>query len=110
MNICLLIPFHPRHIKTNVPLNLAGMICSIVENPNTKERLPDLRLWLLKCGYPSNLLTYCIDKHKNESNEDVGTVNFEENDELGNNLAYVLTFNPKNPNIFPELNSSFKFL
>lgn len=102
---------HPRHIKTNVPSNLARMICCIVENPNIKEkRLSDLRVWLLKCGYPPNLVTYCIDKHKNESYEDLRTKNCEENDELGNNLACVLTFNPKNPNIFPELNSSFKFL
>ena len=102
---------HPRHIKNNIPSNLARMICTIVEDPSIKEnRLNDLKYWLHKCGYPPNLVTSSIAKHKNENFETLrltSEINLEEKNEI---LACVTTFNPKNPDIFGELLQQFKFL
>ena len=56
---------HPRHIKTNIPGNLARMICTIVEDPVKKAfRLQELRQWLRKGGYPRRLVNNQINKFR----------------------------------------------
>jgi hypothetical protein len=48
---------HPRHIKINIPGNLARMICTIVDDPVRKaHRLQELRQWLRAGGYPRRLV------------------------------------------------------
>ena len=100
---------HPRHIKSNVPSNLARMICSIVEDPVRREkRLGDLKSWLLKCGYPKMLIKFCFSKYENENCESLRTqIDRSNSDDV---LACVITFNPKNPHIFSELYNNVKFL
>ena len=56
---------HPRHIKTNIPGNLARMICTIVQDPDRKEhRLQELKKWLRNAGYPKGLVNNQIKKFK----------------------------------------------
>ena len=100
---------HPRHIKINIPGNLARMICTIVEDPLIKvQRLQELKGWLLKCGYPLNLIKQSFSKFIEEDILSLREKFHNENDK--EILACVLTFNPKNPNVFSELNTFFNFL
>ena len=100
---------HPRHTKFNVPGNLARMICSIVEDPDKKtSRLSELKGWLLKCGYPSNLITHSFNKYIDENYADLRFKDFSESsDDI---LAFVTTNNPKNPDVFSNIQNVFKFL
>ena len=44
---------HPRHVKIALPYNLARRICAIVsDNELRKQRLDEMRGFLLKCNYP----------------------------------------------------------
>ena len=49
--------YHPRHIKNNIPFNLARRICTITsEVETTHRRLDELRIFLNKCNYPNNVI------------------------------------------------------
>ena len=48
---------HPEHIKKNIPYNLAKRIIVFCSDSNTeKNRLRDLKTWLLKCNYPNDVI------------------------------------------------------
>ena len=48
---------HPKHIKDNLPYNLAKKIIVFVsDDQQTTFRLQQLKTWLLKCNYPINLI------------------------------------------------------
>ena len=48
---------HPNHVKTNIPYNLAKRIIVFCSDSSTvKIRLNELREWLLKCNYPSDII------------------------------------------------------
>ena len=48
---------HPKHIKDNIPYNLAKKIIVFCSNSKTEElRLNELRSWLIECNYPRNLI------------------------------------------------------
>ena len=49
--------FHPKHTIDNIPFNLAKRIIVFVSDDNLVEtRLNELRFWLRKCKYPTNLI------------------------------------------------------
>ena len=49
---------HPDHIKNNIPFNLAKRIIVFVSDKKIMdERLKELKLYLLKCGYPINIIS-----------------------------------------------------
>ena len=49
--------FHPTHCKENIPYNLAKRIIIFVTDSEKMEfRLKELQNWLLKCGYPLQLI------------------------------------------------------
>lgn len=92
---------HPRHIKNSIPNNLARIICTIVSDPIKKEvRLDELKSWLFKCGYPCDITNSAILKVSNIPQEVLRQkVNNQENDVL----AFVHTFNPKNPDVYEKI-------
>ena len=48
---------HPKHIKDNVPYNLAKKIIVFCSNSVTEQkRLKELKTWLLECNYPMRLI------------------------------------------------------
>ena len=52
---------HPNHTKHNIPFNLARRICTIVEDNSLRhKRLTELKLNLIKQGYPKSLIQNCI--------------------------------------------------
>ena len=49
--------FHPRHVKDNIPFNLAKRLIVFVTNCEKMEfRLTQLKAWLKKCGYPDKIV------------------------------------------------------
>ena len=97
---------HPRHIKTNIPGNLARMICTIVQDPDRKEhRLQELKKWLRNAGYPKGLVNNQIKKFKYKDIDFLrNKVVYEKSDNL---LVYVQNHNPKNPHVYNYLRNAF---
>ena len=100
---------HPRHIKTNIPGNLARMICTIVDDPVRKAyRLQELRQWLRSGGYPRRLVNNQINKFRFKD------VQYLRNkvacDKSDNLLVYIQMHNPKNPHVYNYLLSAFNSL
>ena len=49
---------HPRHVKNNIPFNLARRICTIVTEPQIREeRLRELKDFLSQRKYPDGLIS-----------------------------------------------------
>ena len=100
---------HPRHIKINIPGNLARMICTIVDDPAKKElRLQELRQWLRNGGYPRRLVGNKINQFRNKNSYDLRQkVVHDKNDQL---LVFIQKYNPKNPYVFGYLRNAFNSL
>ena len=48
---------HPKHVKDNIPYNLAKRIVVFVSSyEQTQNRLKELRKWLLNCNYPTSII------------------------------------------------------
>ena len=48
---------HPKHVKDNIPYNLAKRIVVFVSSyDQTQHRLQELKQWLLNCHYPENIV------------------------------------------------------
>ena len=90
---------HPRHIKNNIPYNLARRICLIVEDQDIrKHRLHDLKKILLRKQYPPEIIDYSVNKALTQTTEEVRRVRAQASK---NNLLFlVTTYNPNNPQVF----------
>ena len=90
---------HPRHIKNNIPYNLARRICLIVEDQDIrKHRLHDLKQILLRKQYPAEIIDYSVNKAFTQTTEEVRRVRAQASK---NNLLFlVTTYNPNNPQHF----------
>ena len=56
---------HPRHIKINIPYNLARRICIIVDDKETKnKRLKQLQHMLINRNNSRKIIQTSIDKGK----------------------------------------------
>ena len=54
---------HPKHVKINLPCNLAKRIFRIVSNPEIQQnRLHKLKEFLIKQSYPESLIEMCFKK------------------------------------------------
>ena len=60
---------HPRHIKNNIPYNLARRICTTVEDQDIrKRRLHDLKQIMLRKQYPAGIIDYGVSKALTQKN------------------------------------------
>ena len=100
---------HPRHIKINIPGNLARMICTIVDDPVRKDhRLRELKTWLRNAGYPKRLINNKINQFKFKNTQYLrNKVNYEKSDRV---LVFVQKHNPKNPHVYNYLLNAFNSL
>lgn len=99
---------HPRHIKTNIPKNLARMICCIVDDPDRREmRLQELFSWLSDCGYPHLTINEAFKKITSLDRNCFRTI---VTPEESKSLVFVQTHNPKNPHVFWKLKNQFTSL
>ena len=100
---------HPRHTKTAIPFNLARSICTIVSDPERKKlRLEELKVWLLKSGYPFGIVKNSFKKVSSMRQVDLRKQTVKNDDDKS--LVYVETFNPKNPKIFEKIKEVISFL
>ena len=89
---------HPRHTKFNIPYNLARRLRTIVsEEQVLKYRMQELKSFLLKQKYPHQIINYGLEKAM-ALDKDLLHNDKEKTEE--NVIAYVSTFNPKDPEMY----------
>ena len=93
---------HPKHIKINIPFNLASRILAIANTEESKSsRLQQLKTDLKKQNYPEKLIEFGIQRAL--ENQPTNT-NVEEQTSNTNNeydiIPFVTTHNPRNYDIF----------
>jgi hypothetical protein len=99
---------HPRSTKCNIPYNLARRICTIVIQPELRQtRLGEMKLDLLKRGYPSKLIDWGIEKASQLSIE---TLRTPKTVAETNTCAFVYTHNPSNRNMWSTIQTSLDML
>ena len=95
---------HPRHIKRNIPYNLACRICTTVDDIETKNaRLKELEDILSKRGYPKEIITIGINKAGALNQKELKTP--QPRQATANILTFVTTFNPNNPSMTSPLHT-----
>ena len=102
---------HPRHTKINIPFNLARRIRTIVsasDKEKTTKRMNHLNNILRSKEYPPDLITSVINKAKDIPQGELRKVKAKTQDK--NTLAFVSTYNPHNPNIFPMIKNTLPIL
>ena len=91
---------HPRHIKNNIPFNLARRICTITSEAETTERrLQELKLYLKRCNYPINVINLGIEKALSIPKETLRSRKEHSTNEISK-IPFVSTFTPNSNNLF----------
>lgn len=106
------VPFvscHPSHTKVNIPFTLARMICTIVDDDETKSmRLSELKCNLKRKGYPPNVINTGIAKARAiDITELRSPKNVVEN---ANPITFVQTHNPNNRQVTSLIHDSIGLL
>ena len=101
---------HPRHVKSNVPYNLARRICTIVSVREWRDfRLTELAGYLKECNYPDflikNGITKALQLPINELRQPRQTP-INEN----KNIFYISTYNPNYEDHSDITRQTFNFL
>ena len=100
---------HLRHIKRNISHDLASRIYTIVDDIDTKNtRRKGLEDILFKRGYPKEIITIGINKARALNQKELRTPQPRQTTE--NILTFVTTFNPNNPSITSQLQTSLTIL
>ena len=101
---------HPNHTKRNIPFNLGRRICTMVEDNTLRhKRLTDLKLNLIKQGYPKSLIQNCIARSTSIPIEKLRTGKTKQW-QMNKMLPFVSTFNPMNPDLFSISTKTFSLL
>ena len=93
---------HPKHTKVSIPFSLSRRLKTIISKPEIFEKCAaELEHYLKKQNYPVPLIKAGIDKarllDRNILLEEVNNTNNTET------IPYVSTYNPQNPEIYPQL-------
>jgi hypothetical protein len=93
---------HPKHIKINIPFNLASRIITITNTEELRDtRLRELRLYLKNQQYPEEIVEHGIQKALEK-----GPIHTELREQVhvtsnqNNIIPFVTTFNTREYNIF----------
>ena len=101
---------HPRHVKVNLPYNLARRLVCIVSNEEIRQkRFDELHNTLKSRGYPNKIIDDAVKKAKGLNRTEIlnhNVVHKKDHDVL----PYVSTFNPRNPELFPTIKSNIEML
>ena len=99
---------HVHHVKINIPYNLCRSLCTIVEDKNIlHERLQDLKYHLTKCSYPVKVINHAIFK---ATSIDQAELRINKDRETDDNIVFISTHNPKNPNVNDIINNAMFLL
>ena len=94
---------HSKHTRNGIPYNLARRLKIIISEENTLlTRLEELKSYLLKQNYLPDLIDDSIRKIKSLNRADLLREN-KKNDKENSLIPYVTTFNPHNPETYPEI-------
>ncbi len=101
------VPFsscHPRHTKHNIPYSLARRLCTIIDDPvSKKERLDELKSFLLARGYPVTLIDTGIQNALSIPQSVLRQVQKRAENKI---MPFVITHNPRNPEVWPLIQST----
>ena len=101
---------HAPHVKRNIPFNLARHICTIVDKEKTlQKRTEELQENLCKQGYPRGLVRHSIEEAKRIPKHELLEPKSKDSAEE-NILAFVTTFNPRNPELFNTIKETLPLL
>ena len=99
---------HPRHIRNNIPYNLARRLCTIISDAEILDtRLKELQVLLLQRHYPSKLILNGITKALSLDRKELLTVKTQN---MKNVIPYVSTHNPQNPEIYNVIRNNLPIL
>ena len=93
---------HPKHIKLNIPFNLASRIVTITSTEVLRDkRLDELRIFLRKQQYPETIIEHGINRaiQKGPIVTDLRTTE-EKHNSLDKIIPFVSTYNPRDYDIF----------
>ncbi|VDI75433.1 Hypothetical predicted protein [Mytilus galloprovincialis] len=96
---------HPKHVKLNIPFNLASRIITITSTDILRnKRLEELKVYLKKQHYPEQVINYGIQKALTKGPIITESRRSETTDESSNNLnkiiPFITTYNPRDYDIF----------
>jgi hypothetical protein len=93
---------HPKHTKISIPFSLARRLRTIISDEKTfQKRTDELLGYLNKQNYPKSLIQAGIDRAKSLDRKQLLTEERSVNNK--ETIAYVSTFNPRNPELFSEI-------
>ena len=96
---------HPRHIKINIPFNLAKNVKRLTDNDSTvNQKLSELSNKLERCGYPKGLIKSAVNEAISSSRADLREVREKANEE--SIIPFVHLHDPS----LPDLYTTFKRL
>lgn len=102
---------HPRHIKNNIPFNLARRICTIVSDKKLKkQRLTELEGFLLKRKYPKGLIRQGIEKANKIPLSTLRNPTCNRRNREDDIMTYVSTYNPNHCDFYKEVKFGFELL
>lgn len=100
---------HPKHTKNNIPFSLARRLCNIVSNKERRDmRLKELEGRLLSRKYPEKLIKSGIERAKKLDSNELRNPTSKNSDQ--SSIAFVHTYNPKQPNIYKLIKSGKEML
>ena len=99
---------HPGHTRRNIPYNLARRVAMIVKDIATRRvRMEELKVDLLNCGYPVELVNDAIDKYLRVESDSLRIIKEKTPEKV---LTFVHTHNPGNPNMFRKIQQSLPMM
>ena len=99
---------HPKHIKNNIPYNLARRLCTIISDKDIlNARLNELRELLKQRHYPTLLIEKGIDNAKLHDRNSLLQI---QEKPVKNLIPYVSTHNPKNQEFFQVIKTNMPIL
>lgn len=99
---------HTKHIKLNIPFNLASRLVTIVSDSDILNlRLSELEVFLTAQGYPKTVISNGIQKAISMGPFSTRAPKTCSSKEI---LPFVSTFNPQNVNMFPIIRNKFEEL
>lgn len=100
---------HPRHTKSNIPFSLARRVCTIVSDMFTRQkRLNELRVSLLKRGYPEFIIDRGITRANNLSLIELRTPKIRNTET--DIVTFINTYNPSQTDMFRVFTLNKDFL
>ena len=101
---------HPRHVKNNIPFNLARRICTIVSDASLRDkRLDELKSFLFNRKYPINLIESGISRALKIPISELRSPSKTNSNAL-DKIPYISTYNPNYDDHFNEIKSVFNML